>query len=102
MRIITATLFVICYVFFFWYFFVSCTSKPQVLENPIQNTCRGPIVVGWSSKAEMSKVDLHSLRTAKLRCQVKFPKSPCLRIFKRTGFQQYQAICGGLKNDFKP
>jgi hypothetical protein len=53
-------------------FLTSCTTTALI--------CTGPKAVGWHNYSEMSEVDIISYELAKLRCQVKYPNSPCLKI----------------------
>lgn len=43
---------------------------------------------------KMTSFDYRSLESAKGRCKVHFPNSPCLKRFHKVRYHQYQATCG--------
>lgn len=43
--------------------------------------------------APMNEFDYRSVESAMHRCVQFFPKSPCLKQFKKTGEREYEVIC---------
>jgi len=41
----------------------------------------------------MNDIDYKNLETALNRCSVHYPKSPCVRSFKKIGVQNYEVVC---------
>jgi len=74
-------------------FLGGCATTSKIDEK----ICAGPKAVGWNHPGEMSEIDKTSYESAKLRCQVHYPNSPCLKEFKRVEFQKYYATCGKTK-----
>jgi len=84
----------VCLIFLI---FSSCASVPK--NQPV-HTINPPPVVSVACPATRiigkltTKLDNDSLATAKTRCKYHYPKSPCLKLFKKTSPSDYIAICG--------
>lgn len=58
----------------------------------ISLTCPKPIV--YNNTKIWNKMDRKSLASAKKRCKVHYPKSPCLKQFFKVEYNTYRALCG--------
>lgn len=52
------------------------------------------ILIGWASNEPLSPQSFEALQSAKKRCVVHYPQSPCLVKFIRKEEGRYHAICG--------
>lgn len=55
--------------------------------------CSNPIIENRTEFA-WNKTDQKALNTARERCKVHYPKSPCLKKIIKVKFNTYYAICG--------
>ncbi len=55
------------------------------------------VQLGNTSGLPITDMDNKNIAQATKRCGQKYPKSPCLIKFIKTGFQAYTAICGAKR-----
>lgn len=46
------------------------------------------------TKQPWSEFDLKTLAKAKTHCSEIYPNSPCVKMFRKFGFQSYTVLCG--------
>jgi len=65
-------------------------QKNEIRTCP-KTEIRGDLTYGWDS------YDQETLERSRTRCGEKYPSSPCVKVFTKTGKRSYQAICGAAK-----
>ena len=61
-------------------------------------SCAEPRIENTSG-LKWNEVDQEMLDTAKKRCGVIYPDSPCVKMFRKYDFQSYSVICGKSKGE---
>ena len=67
---------------------VALLYQKNELSTCPKTEIRGNLTYGWDS------YDQETLQMAKIRCGEKYPSSPCVKVFTKTGKRSYQVVCG--------